>query len=155
MPISHDSLPDPPRGIYRFIEKMKSAESSGHEKRTRARHAITAVVVALPINAAGEPAGEAFKAVTRDLSTAGLSLLHTRMVKAKFLAIEILNGDGNPICAHLEVIRCQAVGQFYLIAGSLTERFVARAGTVRETYAAVTAENIESADDVRSLGDPS
>jgi len=144
MPIKpHDFLPDPPRGIYRFIEKMKSAALAAHEKRQRPRHSIMAVVVAQPCNAAGNLAGEPFKAVTRDLSTAGLSLLHTRMVKAKFLSIEILNHHGEPIRAHLEVIRCHPVGPFYSIAGSFVERTVAKRGIPEAVYDSSSSVGID------------
>jgi len=105
--------------IAAFVKRMTSDAHfyMGTEKRTEARYAISIAVNAFPINHSYEQTGQEFVAVTRDISTRGLALLHTQAVTTKWLAIEAISPQNERIRTVIEVLRCRAIGPLFEIAG--------------------------------------
>ena len=61
-------------------------------------------------------------ALSRDISTGGMSLIHTEEVQDKLLVVELPITPGQKTQVVLEVLRCRSIGQFYEVGG----RFVSK-----------------------------
>jgi hypothetical protein len=72
--------------------------------------------VAVPIDDQEKP-GEAFAAITRDISSKGISIYHTRPVHERYLAIQWNVEEGEQLRVLVNVVRCRPVGRFYEIGG--------------------------------------
>ena len=64
-----------------------------------------------------QPSGEAFELITRDLSNRGISLIHTQAVQIDHLAVQLTDFQGAKLNAIVKVLRCRAIGSYYVIAG--------------------------------------
>ncbi|MDZ4817951.1 MAG: PilZ domain-containing protein [Planctomycetota bacterium] len=117
-------LPEPPSGIYQFILRTLDCLPCQIELRARQRYLMTCTVVVVPLDDDGLPADAPFKCVTRDISTTGICLVHTRIVRARRLAVEFSNADGSTLNTIVEVTRCQSVGPFYRIGGVFVSRSI-------------------------------
>jgi CheY-like chemotaxis protein len=113
-----EMVSDPPATMSGYLERL-FAEVGDGERRESERASLLATVTVVPLNGSWEPCGEPFKAVARDVSEGGLSLLHTRAVTAEYLALRwsTLGASGQQINLILEVHRCQPMGPFYEVAG--------------------------------------
>jgi hypothetical protein len=113
------ALAAPPRAIADFVKRMivDAQGYYGPEKRADPRYDLTVSVAAIPIDEQFRRAGEAFMAVTRDVSTRGMALFHTRVVTQPMLAIELQAPGGGKLRVALKITRCVPNGRFYEIAG--------------------------------------
>lgn len=117
------NLVQPTEAIAKFIRKRLVERSyDGHERRRSERYSIVAPAVAMPMDEMVQPAGEAFMVVVKDISTAGVALVSTRAVNAKFLAIELCAASGETMQLLVHVLRCQIIQRFYEIAGQFLTR---------------------------------
>lgn len=113
------ALAAPPRAIADFVKKMivDAQGYYGPEKRADPRYDLAVSVAAVPIDEQFRQAGEAFMAMSRDVSTRGMALYHTRVVSQPLLAIELQAPGGAKLRVALRITRCLPVGRFYEIAG--------------------------------------
>ena len=116
----------PPAAIAMFVRRVvKGAEYYvGPEQRNESRYAVSLPVAAVPVDESMRKTGEMFIACTRDISSGGIAMYHTRRVSDKYLAVEIRANSGEKLRVLVEVLRCAPVGLFYEIAG----KFVSRLG---------------------------
>jgi hypothetical protein len=126
---SNGALPDvqekredaPPERVVTFIRQMIRGEKfhSGSERRLSLRYPVTMPVRATPLDDRQNPDGEAFLAVTRDISVGGLCMYHLEPVRARYLQLELASSSGTGEHLHvvLEVVRCHPTGPLYEIAG--------------------------------------
>lgn len=105
-----------------LVEQVLSEPQEPSERRARERHKITMPVVAAPVDATRRSIGAAFTAISRDLSTSGLSILHSREVAAPFLIVEMRFPSGRRVRVVMKVVRCVPEGKFFCVAGPLVER---------------------------------
>ncbi len=83
-------------------------------------------VVAVPIDDLEKP-GEAFAAITRDISSQGISIYHTRPIHEPYLAIQLGRRGRGTAPVLVEVVRCRPVGPFfYEIGGTFISQPSAR-----------------------------
>jgi hypothetical protein len=82
---------------------------------------VTSVVVQT-VDEDFRPAGEAFVAVTRRISTSHLALVHDQPVKGQFLAVQLPNTGGTAMHPVMRVERCKPLGDYFEIAGDLVGR---------------------------------
>ncbi|MBX7072191.1 MAG: PilZ domain-containing protein [Pirellulales bacterium] len=116
------SIPDPPEALIQFVQRLREQANPEDERRQSVRYPLTAVVTILPIEWFSDQRHEPFKAVSKDISTSGLSVIGTRPVTTQqFMAyIEV---DEQPAVALLvNTVRCRAVGHLYEIAGQITKK---------------------------------
>jgi hypothetical protein len=116
---ANESVPEPPTGMNIYLERLstRSEEGEGNRRKTE-RVTLLATVVAIPLNEADQPCGEPFKAVARDASEGGMSLLHTRSVRAERLAVRWKPlATGGVVTAVMRIDRCRPLGPFYEVAG--------------------------------------
>lgn len=114
----------PPEEIAEFVLRLVSrlTHYEGVERRSQGRHRIAIPLLAMPLDDQLFPVGEGFAAVTRDISSCGIALFHQRWVNSPFLAVELVDPDGQKLEAAVEVLRCQRVNEFYEIAGKFVTK---------------------------------
>ncbi len=124
-----DQPSEPPPELIAFAERLarqqlglESGETAEAEERQHTRHKLTTKVWVQPIDAAYDPAGDPFYAVTRDISSTGLGMVHTRAVHSPFLRVRFPNRDPGQTDLVLKVVRCGALGLFYDISGEFVGR---------------------------------
>ena len=116
------TLPAPPRSLVAFVAKLLAEEYEGPQRRASRRLPVVVPVVAMPLDDNFRPRGTTFAAITRDLSTTGISLISTRAAGSRFLAVELVTPAGQKIQVVLQVLRCNTISRFYEIAGQLVAR---------------------------------
>jgi hypothetical protein len=116
---ANESVPEPPPGMNTYLERVSTRLDEEGNRRQTERVTLLATVVAIPLNEADQPCGEPFKAVARDASEGGMSLLHTRSVRSERLAVrwKPLATTGSFVTAVMRVDRCRPMGPFYEVAG--------------------------------------
>lgn len=113
-----ESVPEPPPGMNTYLERIAARPDEEGNRRKDERVTLLATVVAIPINDADQPCGEPFKAVARNVSEGGMSLLHTRSIRSERLAVRWKPlGAAGLVTAVLRVYRCGPMGPFYEVAG--------------------------------------
>lgn len=119
-----EKLLRPPAAVESFVRRVvRGAEFYvGPEQRGEARYAVSLPVAAVPVDKSLRKAGDAFIALTRDISSGGIGMYHTRRVSERLLALEIKSASGEKLRVLAEVLRCNPAGLFYEIGA----RFVSR-----------------------------
>jgi hypothetical protein len=119
-----EQLLRPPAAIEMFVRRIVRGADyyDGPEQRTERRYVLSLPVAAVPVNESLKKVGDVFIAFTRDISSGGIAMYHTRRVSEKFLAVEIKSTCGEKMRVLVEVLRCSPVGLFYEIAGKFASR---------------------------------
>lgn len=122
--LAPENLAPPPQAVTDFIERAirNSKYYDGPDFRNERRHAVSLRVAAVPVDEHLNKIGEGFIAATRDISSGGIAIYHTRGTSDRFLALEISAPSGEKLHLLLEVLRCRPAGLFYEIAG----RFISK-----------------------------
>jgi hypothetical protein len=106
--------------VYRLAERL--TQYRGVERRSEHRYRVAIPLLAMPLDDELKSAGREFAAVTRDISSRGIAMLHLRPVESPFLAVELTDPDGHKLEAAIEVLRCRKVDHFYEIAGKFVTK---------------------------------
>lgn len=116
---AHEELAEPPQAMLNFLERTFADPGAAGDRRRGERVSLLATVAALPVDGEFNPAGEAFRAAARDISSGGISLLHTRAVSSECMALrwQTLNSKTTFITAAIQLTRCRPMGPFYELAG--------------------------------------
>ena len=122
-------LVHPPSDLKKFVDDLikrltdEGLYYQGPDRRREPRHAIAIEVNVIPLDAELQAAGCDFVATTRDISSGGISLIHTESTDCPFLAVEIAIPGERPFQAAVEVLRCSPVGPYFEIAGKFVTKF--------------------------------
>jgi hypothetical protein len=110
---------DPPAAVVNFMSRLAEGGQAyeGEERRSEPRFAITMTVWTRPMKHRFQVVGEEVAAITRDISAHGIALLCARPVSTPYLAVRMMNPQGESIVAVFRVTRCQARGPVHEIAG--------------------------------------
>ena len=117
LPIDRSILAPPSAALLKFVRERAVAKSTAAELRRSKRYAAVLEVVVVPLNEQFRPAGLPFLAVTRDVSTAGLCMLHTRPAPSTKLFVEIERPNEAPLDVVVNIRRNRRAGQFFEMAG--------------------------------------
>jgi hypothetical protein len=121
-PIAIDSLEvdAAPDSIRMFVERLTKLGTPvvEFERRKHPRYRIVKPIVVVPVNENNEPVGRAFEAISRDLSTGGISFIHTRAAKASRMVVELTGAQGDRKQLAIQILRCRPWNHFYEIAGA-------------------------------------
>jgi PilZ domain len=117
LPIDRSMLPPPSAALMRFVRQRATSQAGDKELRRSKRYAVVLEVIVVPLNEHFRPSGLPFLAVTRDVSTGGLCLLHMRPAPSAKLFIQIERPNESALDGVLNVRRNRRLGQFYEIAG--------------------------------------
>jgi hypothetical protein len=118
-------LVQPPQAIAEFLHRLKDESRGREDRRQAARCWMVTHVAAVPVDKEFRPVGEPFMAVTRNISTRGLALVHTRAVESELVVVELTTGSGSAIQLVMRVARCRPMGRFYEVAGPFVVRIAA------------------------------
>jgi len=108
--------------VEELLKKLRAAAEPGKDNRVSARYPVAIPVTVVPIDESGEPIERPFTAMSRDISTSGICILHTRPTNAKQLIIILTIPGKPPAKLNVDVVRCRAIGRFYEIAAKFTSR---------------------------------
>src|SRR5436190_12379865 len=84
------------------------------DRRRESRHPLATPVTVLPVGRLAD----AFVAVTRDVSTKGISFLHTAPVDDHYLYLQFPESPQGSLTVVLEVLRRRRIGSLWEIAGN-------------------------------------
>jgi PilZ domain len=118
------SLTAPPQELRQFVRGLLGRQYAGAQKRESARVRVAMSVAAVALDSDYLADGEPFVAMSIDISTRGIRLLHTDRVSAPFLLIRLERPDGQPIQMAMRVRRCRQLKRFVEIAGEFVTRCV-------------------------------
>jgi hypothetical protein len=145
-------LVHPPEAIARFVKKAVGAMKPDHERRGVPRYPLVVPAIALPMNERLQPVDDPFVALTRDICTSGLCLVHTRAVQAELLAVELSDLQGEAMQLVMRLLRCRPTNRFYELAGAFLVRMASsglqnnRAGNLIEPKeAGAPLDSVEAA----------
>ncbi|HEB26672.1 MAG TPA: hypothetical protein ENI05_02695 [Porticoccus sp.] len=116
------TLEAPSEGLVLYSKGIDAGSDIGYQRATK-RVALTREVSVIPVDSAAKPTGEPFVAVTRNLSAAGVSIMHTEPVKDNFIVVELSSKVGNRLQVLVEVLRCRRRRvSFYEISGRIIRK---------------------------------
>jgi hypothetical protein len=116
-PTDRTMLPPPAEALIDFVKERAATKAGWREMRRSKRIPVQLEVAVQPLNESLRPSGRPFLAVTRDVSTGGLCLMHARPAPTETLFVEIPRPEVTPLYVVLKVLRNRRVGPFYEIAG--------------------------------------
>jgi hypothetical protein len=108
--------------LVAFVNKLNCAQAAydGANRRKKSRQAWVVRASAIPLDEGFQPVGEAFLAISRDISDFGLALYHTQPVASPYLALRLIEpSSASALRTTMRIVRCRKRGRFYEIAGSL------------------------------------
>jgi hypothetical protein len=115
----------PREELIEFVKRIAAGTEpyKGPERRSEPRWRVTMPVPVAHLDEHLCPCGPTFIAISRDISTQGMGLYHTRPIEVKsLLGVELRAPQGDTMQAVLEVVRCQLNGPAFEIGG----RFMAK-----------------------------
>ena len=98
--------------VRRVIEEHRIPQRT--DRRNHPRKAISVPVIVEPLDEAFSPAAECFSAVTKNISTGGIGILHTEFVNSHYLRIG-LSTAGETMQLLAQVKNCVKSGEMYHI----------------------------------------
>ena len=138
------NLGRPPEAIVEFVTKMMRTECKRNDNRGAQRRAVVVPVPLIQLDEGLSPTGNVHMAVTRDISSSGISLVSTRAANSPFLAVELSASYDETIQIVMRVIRCRPLRCFYEIAGPFFT--VAQDGSGEEAASAEEPQNSQAKD---------
>jgi hypothetical protein len=88
------------------------------DRRSASRKPAVIDVIAVPLDAEHKPCGDAFLALTRNISRGGIALVCTQALKSPYLLLRLEMGRSRMLQAVVRVIRSRSFYQFTEISGS-------------------------------------
>jgi c-di-GMP-binding flagellar brake protein YcgR len=116
------TLQPPSEDLIQYSQGFDAGSDIGYQREAK-RVAITRNVPVIPVDSSVKPTGEPFVAVTRNLSTGGLAIMHTETVKDNFIVVELSSKEGSRLQVLVEVLRCTRRGvSFHEISGRIIRK---------------------------------
>jgi len=118
-----------PKAIAEFVAQIVPEMAyAGPQRRAFERYPVVTPIAVMPLGDGLEPSGEAFMAVTRNISKSGLAFACTRALTASYVAVEIPDATREGIQVVLSTLRCRPLRCFYEIAGRFLTRMLESQG---------------------------
>lgn len=106
---------------HREAATTLQAKELEHELRRHPRRPMMMTVPAMELDDDLFPLGEDFTVITRNLSSSGIAIVHTRPLERK-LAVLIELPKLGYVQLLLEIVRCKSVGPLFEMGGAFFER---------------------------------
>ena len=90
------------------------------DRRREHRHPVSVPVIVRPIG--DRHMTDGFVAVTRDISTRGVSFFHTAPINYHYLTLHFPESQQSTEAVTIEVLRCHKIGPLFEIAGKFLLR---------------------------------
>jgi hypothetical protein len=115
--VDYTNLASSRSAVDDFVAAVERNEQRDDERRKEQRKPVCADVIAVPLDENRQPCGEAFLALTRNISRGGIAILHTERVTAPYLLLRIETGRHQSIQTVVRVVRARSFYQFTEISG--------------------------------------
>lgn len=104
-----------PLAVVDFVRRIieASEEFERHDLRQSRRFEIGAPMLVIPLDQNHKPIGNCFEAYGRNVSAGGAGIVHTRSLRAEYVAVQISTRAGQMLKMIAKVIRCKPLGRFY------------------------------------------
>ena len=100
----------PKKHLYIFAGAVPEETTDSPDGK---RNPLIVDVPVIPLDDQLRVLGEPFLMVSRDISTNGIGLLHTRRIRPPFLGMEIRISDDEPMQFIAQIVGCEPVGDFF------------------------------------------
>ena len=105
--------------VDQFLEAVASAPNNPFaDRRSTKRKPVMIDVIAVPLDERRQPCGDAFLAITRDISHGGVAILCAEETKAPYLLLRLETARHRSLQSIIRVIRSRTFYQFREISGS-------------------------------------
>jgi hypothetical protein len=112
-----------PVELQDFVRKLfDQTPYSGGQKRAQKRYRVAFEVPAIELDDDLRPMGEPFVAMSRDISTGGICLVHTHHVAAERLLVRLDNLKGMRVQVVVQISRRRQLKQFFEMSGNFVLR---------------------------------
>jgi hypothetical protein len=112
-----------PAEMQELVRQLADQTSfGGPEKRGRSRYRMAIEVPAVELDDDLRPTGAAFVAMSRDICTTGICLVHTHRVAADQLLIRLDNLKGMRVQVVVQITRRRQLKQFFEMSGNFVLR---------------------------------
>jgi hypothetical protein len=111
------------RVITAFIRELidDAQKSFIADRRSELRYPLSMPVTVTPVGEANRSPASEFVAVTRDISTNGVSFLHTSLVSDHYLNLRFTESRPDAPTIVIEVLRRRKIGPLWEIAGKFLQ----------------------------------
>ncbi len=109
-----DQLNAPSSAMVDFVHELVQANYRGLQKGRERRYPLLIEVAAQPVDGRFEATSEPVLALCCNISTGGMSLIHTRCIRTEWLRLTLDRGDLGTVYA--KVVRCRQLKQYFEIA---------------------------------------
>ena len=105
--------------ISQFIDSIDGKVQSfeGVERRSWRRYVVAIPTLVFRLDDQDKTCGAPMRAVTRDISVGGISIIHSEPIQDERLKLRLFSPSGKTIQAFVDVRRCQPMGNYFEIAG--------------------------------------
>jgi hypothetical protein len=112
--VDWDSIASARSTVDQFVDAVDGggAKNPFEDRRSAKRKPTMIDVIAIPLDAERNPCGDAFLALTRDISHGGIAILCTEAIKAPYLLLRLEMARYRCLQAVVRVIRSRSFYQF-------------------------------------------
>jgi hypothetical protein len=105
--------------VDEFLDAVASSPNNPFaDRRSTQRKPVMIDVIAVPLDEQRQPCGEAFLAITRDISHGGVAILCAEEIKAPYLLLRLETARHRSLQSIMRVIRSRSFYQFREVSGS-------------------------------------
>jgi hypothetical protein len=119
-------LAAPATELREMLQGLTDQKYVGVQKRASKRSRIATEVPAVALDEHLCPVGDPFVAMSRDISTGGICLVHTGRVEAPYLLVKLEITKWRSIQLVAKILRCRQLKGFFELAGEFVMRPVDR-----------------------------
>jgi len=131
--------------VEALLSKLVTKLRPGDDHRKSQRRPVAIAVPVIPVDEEGNPVGAPYLAMSRDISSGGICLIHTRATTSKFLLVELRAPRKESMKLLVEVVRCRSIGRTYEIGGKFLSKITDRpADAVESTATAMPTSGSDS-----------
>ena len=111
-----DSLRHTPEIVVSFVRRLVDSYCPNDgERRAEPRVALRIPIVMQLLDENFQPIGDTFDAVTKDISTGGIRVLHMAPLNARFFQVDAVSQKGEHMSLLAEVKHCTPIGDHHEI----------------------------------------
>lgn len=115
-------LPTAPKMLEPYVRHLNEQEEQD-DRRQSPRKPLVVPAAVMPLDDFMHPAGEAFWAVTKDVSAGGLCLFARQCVTTPYLAVQLERGEEmSDLQFIIKIVRRQSVGMGFQLAGPIAAK---------------------------------
>jgi hypothetical protein len=110
--VDWNSVSSTREAVEQFVDAVDSGNDPFEDRRSTKRKPAMIDVIAVPLDAEHKPCGEAFLALTRNISRGGIAILCTEEIKSPYLLLRLEMARYRMMQSIVRVIRQRSFYQF-------------------------------------------